>query len=80
MVIEQISREGVLKASRESLGLSPSAGPIDDPLLAALLRRAAGILCPCSASTMIASVLEDFNTSSKTGMRSRGNSLILQRC
>jgi hypothetical protein len=58
MVIEQISREGVLKASRESLGLSPSQGPMDDPFLAALLRRAAGILCPCSASTIIASVME----------------------
>ena len=31
---------------------------MDDPFLAALLRRAAGILCPCSASTMIASVME----------------------
>jgi hypothetical protein len=58
MVIDQISREGVLKASRESLGLSPSAGPIDDPLLAALLRRAAGILCPCSPPTIITSVLD----------------------
>ena len=58
MVIEQISREGVLQASRESLGLSPSAGPMDDPLLAAMLRRAAGILCPCSPATIINSVLD----------------------
>jgi len=58
MVIEQISREGVLKASRGSLGLLPSAGPIDDPLLAALLRRAAGILCPCSPATIVNSVLD----------------------
>ncbi len=58
MVIEQISREGVLKASRESLGLSPSAGSMDDPLLAALLRRAAAILCPCSPATIINSVLD----------------------
>ena len=41
MVIEPISREGVLKVSRESLGLSPSTAPADDELLAALLRRAA---------------------------------------
>jgi hypothetical protein len=58
MVIEQISREGVLQTSRASLGLSSPQGPIDDPLLAALLRRAAGILCPCSPSTIIASVME----------------------
>lgn len=58
MVIEQISRAGVLKASRESLGLSPSAGSIDDPLLAAMLRRAAAIFCPCSPATIINSVLD----------------------
>ena len=58
MVIEQISREGVLKVSRENLGLSAAAGPIDDPLLAALLRRAAAILCPCSPATLINSVLD----------------------
>jgi hypothetical protein len=58
MVIEQISREGVLQASRESLGLSPSAGPLDDPFLAAMLRRAAAILCPCSPATIINSVLD----------------------
>lgn len=59
MVIEEISREGVLKASRESLGLSAVAGdPVDDPMLVALLRRAAGILCPCAPSTIISSVLE----------------------
>jgi hypothetical protein len=58
MVIEQISREGVLNASRETLGLSPSVFPIDDPLLAALLRRAAAILCPCSPATIINSVLD----------------------
>src|SRR5580704_5148440 len=59
MVIEQISREDVLKMSRESLGLSAvSADLLDNTILAALLRRAAGILCPCSPSTLTASVLE----------------------
>ncbi len=58
MVIEQISRAGVLQASRESLGLSPSVGPVDDPLLAAMLRRAAAILCPCAPATIINSVLD----------------------
>jgi hypothetical protein len=58
MVIEQISREDVLKASRECLGLAPEAGLLDDEFLSALLRRSAGILCPCSPATIIASVLE----------------------
>jgi len=58
MVIEQISQEGVLKVSRENLGLSAADGPIDDPLLAALLRRTAAILCPCSPATLINSVLD----------------------
>jgi hypothetical protein len=59
MVIEAISRDGVLKTSRESLGLPAAPGQLlDDPMLASLLRRAAGILCPCAPSTIIASVLE----------------------
>ena len=58
MVIEQITREGVLKVSRESLGLSPKSAPVDDELLAAILRRAASILCPCSPATLIAFVLD----------------------
>ena len=58
MVIEPITWEGVLKVSRESLGLSPSRAPADDELLAALLRRAASILCPCSPATLIAFVLD----------------------
>ena len=59
MVITEISAEEVMKSSRESLGLpSVSGGAIDDTLLAASLRRAAGILCPCSPSTLVAAVLE----------------------
>jgi len=58
MVIAEISLELVLRATREALGLRASADRlIDDPLLAALLRRAAGILCPCSPSTLHAAVL-----------------------
>ena len=58
MVIEQITREGVLKYSRESLGLPPTPARADDALLAALIRRAAGIHCPCSPATLIAFVLD----------------------
>lgn len=59
MVITEISRDEVLKAGREMLGLSAlSESFTDDTMLAALLRRAAGILCPCSPSTLAAAVLE----------------------
>jgi len=59
MVIAEVSAAEVLKVSRETLGLSAlSDGVIDDAMLAASLRRAAGMLCPCSPSTLIAAVLE----------------------
>jgi hypothetical protein len=59
MVIEEISRDGVLKISRENLGLPPASGYLaDDPMLSSLLRRAAGILCPCAPPTIISAVLE----------------------
>jgi hypothetical protein len=59
MVIAEVSAAEVLKVSSETLGLSAlSDGVIDDAMLAASLRRAAGILCPCSPSTLIAAVLE----------------------
>ena len=59
MVITQVSATEVMRSSREALGLSATSdGAIDDALLAASLRRAAGILCPCSPSTLVAAVLE----------------------
>lgn len=58
MVIEELSRESVLRTNRERMGLPSSGELMDDALLAALLRRAAGILCPCSTPTLIASVME----------------------
>ena len=49
MVITEISATEVLRSSREALGLQAlPADAIDDAMLAASLRRAAGILCPCS--------------------------------
>jgi hypothetical protein len=56
-MITQASVEEVLTASREQLGIPPSSG-IDDTLLAAMLRRAAGIHCPCSLSTLTAAVMD----------------------
>jgi len=56
-LITQVSVKEVLTASRGQLGI-PSSPAIDDTLLAALLRRAAGIHCPCSLSTLTAAVTE----------------------
>lgn len=59
MVIVEASKNEVLSITRETLGLSETSdGIIDDAMLAALLRRAAGILCPCSPLTLTAAVLE----------------------
>jgi hypothetical protein len=62
MVITQISAKEVVSSSREALGLPPSSSAvIDDAMLAASLRRTAGILCPCSLSTLVAAVLESLH-------------------
>ena len=59
MVITEISADEVLGSSREALGLSvASSNGLDDAMLAASLRRAAGGLCPCSPSTLVTAVLE----------------------
>jgi hypothetical protein len=59
MVIVEIKPDDVIAECRETLGLPPaSKTPIDDTLLAALLRRSAGIHCPCSRATLRASLLE----------------------
>jgi hypothetical protein len=56
-MITQVSAKEVLTTSRDQLGIPPSPA-IDDTLLAAMLRRAAGIHCPCSLSTLTAAVTE----------------------
>jgi hypothetical protein len=56
-MITQLSINDVLRTSREQLGIPASSG-IDDTLLAATLRRAAGVHCPCSLSTLTAAVTE----------------------
>ena len=58
-MIERITPSEVLAGCRRTLGLSEQDdGSIDGTLLAALLRRSAGIHCPCSRATLRASVLE----------------------
>lgn len=59
MVITKVSADDVLKAGREALGLPALAtSGVDDSMLAAALRRAAGSQCPCSPATLIAAVIE----------------------
>ena len=58
-MIERIMASEVLAGCRLILGLSEQRdGLIDDVLLAALIRRSAGMHCPCSRATLRASVLE----------------------
>lgn len=62
MSIIEISGTQLLAQTRSDLGLPESSTLlIDEPLVAALVRRAAGILCPCSASTLVYSILDSLN-------------------
>lgn len=56
-MITQVSVKEVLTASRDQLGIPQSSG-IDETLLASMLRRAAGIHCPCSLATLTGAVAE----------------------
>lgn len=55
----RITANEVLSGCRQVLGLSPDQlGIIDEQLLSGLLRRSAGIHCPCSRATLRSSLLE----------------------
>jgi len=54
-MIERVSAGYVVGLSRTSLEL-PTQGGIEEAYIASLLRRAAGIYCPCSPRTLAASV------------------------
>lgn len=59
MIVTAINPIEILVECRKTLGLPASQQPdVDDLLLAGLLRRSAGIHCPCSRSTLRASLLE----------------------
>ena len=52
-MIERIEKRDVLEICRETLGLNASScSEIDQDFLVALLRRCAGICCPCSRATL----------------------------
>lgn len=58
-MIERVTPEQVLARCRDTLALPDASGdPFDEVLLSALLRRSAGIHCPCSRTTLRASVFE----------------------
>ena len=58
-MITKVEPGDVLSECRQVLGLKEDPhSPVDDVLLAALARRTAGIHCPCSRSTLRASLLE----------------------
>ena len=59
MVISRITANDVLSNCRQILGL-PVNQPlvVDEPLLSGLLRRSAGIHCPCSRTTLRTSLIE----------------------
>lgn len=58
-MIQRVTANNVLAGCRHTLGLSDQGErSIDDVLVASLLRRSAGIHCPCSRATLRSSVLE----------------------
>lgn len=57
-MISEISPNDIISYCRSDLGIEPVEGGIDDVLLAALLRRAAGMLCPCSKAVLRAALVE----------------------
>ena len=58
-MIERVTPKEILAGCRYTLGLShQEEDEIDNVLLAALLRRSAGMHCPCSRATLRASVFE----------------------
>lgn len=58
-MITKVMERDVLAECRRMLGLSnKQESLVDDTLLAALLRRSAGIHCPCSRTTLRTSLLE----------------------
>jgi hypothetical protein len=59
MVVTAITSHELLRKVRRASGLPVVIDNyLDEPLLAALIRRAAGFLCPCSRATVATSVVE----------------------
>lgn len=60
-MITELEPQEVVAYCRSMLGIETSDERLDDVLLSALLRRAAGILCPCSRTALRAAVTESLS-------------------
>ncbi|MCC5989866.1 MAG: hypothetical protein JJT95_19540 [Pararhodobacter sp.] len=60
-MIAEISRQEVIAQCRSALGIAPHEGAVDDAFLAALLRRTAGMLCPCSRTALRVAIVESLS-------------------
>lgn len=67
MVVKQLQAKDVLAVARGRLGLPPSATPIDEPFLAAIVRHTAGIHCPCSRASLRSTISESLRTLAVNG-------------
>lgn len=76
MAIAELDHQQVLELARRTIGLEP--GEPDDQFFAALLRRSAGIHCPCSRATLRTSVLEclRYLSDAETPLSDRTDSII----
>jgi hypothetical protein len=61
MSVAQVVPEEVLTQCRRTLGLPETDSLTDDAFIAALLRRAAGIHCPCSRATLRTAIVESLH-------------------
>lgn len=57
-MISRIESVEVLRQSRHALALPESLSPLDECLIAGLVRRAAAYVCPCSARTLVRAALD----------------------
>ncbi|MED5500621.1 MAG: hypothetical protein VX950_07205 [Pseudomonadota bacterium] len=78
MTITELTPDEVLGHCRASLGMGIELSGLDDILLAGLLRRAAGIHCPCSRSVLRAALTESlaYLNPGRTGLADRLDNLI----
>lgn len=67
MVVKQLEAIDVLVVARRRLGLPLASAPIDGPFLAAMVRHAAGIHCPCSRGSLRSTISESLRTLAAAG-------------
>ena len=60
-MISEITPNEVILGCRTTLGLPSDKAVLDDFLLIGLLRRCAGMLCPCSGTALRAALIESLN-------------------